>query len=112
MQPPRYAAPELVAFANGLLRRVGVRDDIAATVADVLVTGDLLGHTTHGLGLLAPYLGELEKGTMTAAGEPGVQNARPAAELWDGAACRARGSRCARWTRRWPWHAPTAAGPW
>ncbi|HSN45927.1 MAG TPA: Ldh family oxidoreductase [Casimicrobiaceae bacterium] len=84
MQPPRYAAPELVAFANGLLRRVGVRDDIAATVADVLVTGDLLGHTTHGLGLLAPYLGELEKGTMTATGEPRVQNARPAAELWDG----------------------------
>jgi L-lactate dehydrogenase len=84
MHPPRYAAPDLVTFASGLLHRVGVRDDIAATVADVLVTGDLLGHTTHGLGLLAPYLGELEKGTMTAAGEPGVQNARPAAELWDG----------------------------
>jgi L-lactate dehydrogenase len=84
MHPPRYAAPDLVTFANGLLRRVGVRDDIAATVADVLVTGDLLGHTTHGLGLLAPYLGELEKGTMTATGEPRVQNARPAAELWDG----------------------------
>jgi len=84
MNPLRYAASELVAFATGLLRRVGVRDDIAATVADVLVTGDLLGHTTHGLGLLAPYLGELEKGTMGASGEPQVKNARAASELWDG----------------------------
>lgn len=84
MNPLRYPAPDLVAFANGLLRRAGARDDIAATVADVLVTGDLLGHTTHGLGLLAPYLGELEKGTMTASGEPQVMNARAASELWDG----------------------------
>jgi LDH2 family malate/lactate/ureidoglycolate dehydrogenase len=84
MPPLRYSASELLAFATGLLRRVGARDDIAATVADVLVTGDLLGHTTHGLALLAPYLGELEKGTMSATGEPQVQNARASAELWDG----------------------------
>jgi hypothetical protein len=42
-----------------------VRDDIARATADVLVTADLLGHTTHGLALLAPYLVEIEKGTMT-----------------------------------------------
>ena len=77
MNPLRYAASELVAFATGLLRRVGARDDIAATVADVLVTGDLLGHTTHGLALLAPYLGELEKGTMSASGEPQVKKPPP-----------------------------------
>ena len=58
--------------------------DIARDVADVLVEGDLLGHTTHGLALLAPYLGEIEKGGMTRTGAPEIQNARPAAQLWDG----------------------------
>ena len=48
------------------------------------VTGDLLGHTTHGLALLAPYLAELEKGTMLKSGDPTVLNARPATELWEG----------------------------
>jgi L-lactate dehydrogenase len=81
---PRYPANALAAFAAALLERAGVRGDIARDVADVLVTGDLLGHTTHGLALLAPYLGEIEKGAMKKAGEPVVVNARPAAQTWDG----------------------------
>jgi len=80
----RFAATSLVAFATALLERSGVRPDIAGSVADVLVTGDLLGHTTHGLALLAPYLGEIEKGAMTKSGEPTVINSRPACETWDG----------------------------
>lgn len=84
MADARFDAVALGAFATTLLQRSGVRDDIAATVADVLVTGDLLGHTTHGLGLLAPYLAEIEKGAMTKTGEPAVVNARPASETWDG----------------------------
>jgi L-lactate dehydrogenase len=84
MADARYAADALVAFANSLLQKSGVRADIARAVADALVTGDLLGHTTHGLALLAPYLAEIEKGTMTKAGEPTVINSRPACETWDG----------------------------
>ena len=61
-----------------------MRADIARDVADVLVTGDLLGHTTHGLALLAPYLAEIEKGTMAKSGEPAIVNARAAAQTWDG----------------------------
>ena len=80
----RYPADALVAFATVLLERSGVRADIARDVADVLTTGDLLGHTTHGLHLLAPYLTELEKGAMTKSGEPTVANARAASETWDG----------------------------
>jgi len=80
----RYAAESLVAFATSLVERSGASADIARDVADVLVTGDLLGHTTHGLALLAPYLGEFEKGTMQKSGELTIVNARPAAELWDG----------------------------
>jgi L-lactate dehydrogenase len=84
MAETRFAADTLVAFATSLLERSGVRADIARDVADVLVTGDLLGHTTHGLALLAPYLAEIENGSMAKSGAPTIVNARPAAETWDG----------------------------
>ena len=84
MSDPRYSADALIAFATTLAERAGVRADIARDVADVLVTGDLLGHTTHGLALLPPYLAEIEKGSMTKSGEPAVVNSRPAGETWDG----------------------------
>lgn len=81
---PLYDATALVAFADGLLQRAGLEPAIAATVARTLVDGDLLGHDTHGLALLAGYLKEIENGTMTAAGAPEVLSDRPAAVLWDG----------------------------
>jgi len=81
---PRYTADALRSFAHALLKRVGLRDDIAADVAMVLVDGDLLGHSTHGLGLLAAYLDELANDRMTKTGAPQVLNARAAAEVWDG----------------------------
>src|SRR5262245_45447234 len=84
MADPRFAADALIAFATELLTRAGVRADIAQDVADMLVAGDLLGHKTHGLALLAGYLGEVEKGAMAKVGSPTVVNARAAAELWDG----------------------------
>src|SRR5258706_10817671 len=84
MAAARYAAASLVTFASALLERTGARADIARDVADVLVAGDLLGHTTHGLALLSPYLGELEKGAMAGSGAPTVVNSRPAVATWDG----------------------------
>lgn len=81
---PRYGVDALVSFAHALLARSGVRDDIARDVAAVLVDGDLLGHTTHGLALLPAYLAAIDKGTMTRSGEPRVINGRPAAQTWDG----------------------------
>jgi len=84
MTAGRHDARALAGFAAALLARAGMREDIARDVADVLVEGDLLGHTTHGLALAAPYLAELEKGSMTGAGEPVVVGSRPAAQTWDG----------------------------
>ena len=84
MAEKRFAAAALTAFATSLVERAGVRHDMAVDVADVLVTADLLGHTTHGLALLAPYLGEIERGTMTRSGEPEIVSDRPAAQTWDG----------------------------
>jgi LDH2 family malate/lactate/ureidoglycolate dehydrogenase len=80
----RYRAEELVRFATALLDSSGLEHDKSAAVADVLVEGDLLGHNTHGLHLLAPYLGELENGKMTKAGAPRVIADFPAALTWDG----------------------------
>ncbi len=53
---PAYRADDLIAFAAALFRSAGLEDEKARTVAEVLVEGDLLGHTTHGLALAAPYL--------------------------------------------------------
>ncbi|HWA08575.1 MAG TPA: Ldh family oxidoreductase [Opitutaceae bacterium] len=80
----RYPAPALVSFAAALLERAGLEGEKARTVAEILVEGDLLGHTTHGLQLLAPYLGELEKGNMAKTGDPAVIADFPAAVTWDG----------------------------
>jgi LDH2 family malate/lactate/ureidoglycolate dehydrogenase len=82
--PPRYAAESLLAFGQALLRHSGLPDRMAHDVAAILVEGDLLGHNTHGLALLPAYLSEIEKGSMTIAGEPKVISAWPATQTWDG----------------------------
>lgn len=87
--PARHSAPDLIAFAISLLTRAGLDAEKSVVVAGILVEGDLLGHTTHGLQLLAAYLGEIEKGAMTKTGEPRVLADFPAAVTWDG--CRLPG---------------------
>lgn len=84
MTQVRYDATQLLTFARTLLERVGLEADKARVVAEVLLEGDLLGHTTHGLHLLAPYLADIEQGGMTRRGEPRVLSDLPAAVTWDG----------------------------
>ncbi len=80
----RYDANSLIAFAKSLLEKSNLPPERAAVVADILVEGDLIGHTTHGLQLLAPYLKELSEGGMSRAGDPTVLQDRGAAITWDG----------------------------
>ena len=80
----RYWQNDLVAFAAAMLHGVGLRDDRARTVAEVLVEGDLLGHTTHGLALLPAYLEQIKKESMALDGEPEVVADRGSALTWDG----------------------------
>jgi LDH2 family malate/lactate/ureidoglycolate dehydrogenase len=80
----RYPAESLRAYAVALLIAVGVRDDIARDVAAVLLDGDLMGHTTHGLALLPAYLKELAGGGMRKAGDAEVVQRSGAAQTWDG----------------------------
>jgi LDH2 family malate/lactate/ureidoglycolate dehydrogenase len=82
--PPRFAATSLTGFATAALERAGMEAAKADAVADILVEGDLLGHTTHGLLLLPLYLAEIEKGQMTLSGRPKVLADHPAAVTWDG----------------------------
>ena len=84
MTGARFGADALVDFATSLLTQSGVARRHRARRRRRADTGDLLGHTTHGLHLLAPYLAEIEKGAMTKSGEPTVVNARAASETWDG----------------------------
>ena len=80
----RHSAPNLIGFAHALLVAAGLDSAKATAVAEVLVEGDLFGHTTHGLALLAPYLADLEKGAMEKSGGPRVVADFPAAVTWDG----------------------------
>jgi L-lactate dehydrogenase len=80
----RYSAASLREFAAALFDRVGLEPEKSRAVAEILVEGDLLGHTTHGLALLPPYLTEVEKGSMRKSGEPVVVADFPATVTWDG----------------------------
>jgi LDH2 family malate/lactate/ureidoglycolate dehydrogenase len=81
---PRFRAADLIGYAAALFAAAGCDGDKPRVIAEGLVEADLLGHTTHGLQLAAPYLGELESGSMAALGEPEVVSDRPAAVTWDG----------------------------
>ena len=84
MTSATYRADALLAFATQLLTAAGLPPAKADAVAGILLEGDLMGHSTHGLALLAPYLAELESGSMTGEGEPDVVADAPAAVTWDG----------------------------
>ena len=79
----RYQAGDLVAFGRSLLEAAGLPQNRAGVVSEVLVEGDLLGHTTHGLQLLSPYLASLEADCMAKDGEPEVISDRGATIAWD-----------------------------
>lgn len=89
MLTTRYACQELLDYAQALLHAAGLDAEKAQAVAEILVEGDLLGHSTHGLALLGPYLSELAGGSMRQVGEPILLADAPAAVTWDG--CRLPG---------------------
>ncbi|HEU0094788.1 MAG TPA: Ldh family oxidoreductase [Vicinamibacteria bacterium] len=82
--PPRYRAEDLASFATRLFTRLGLPEDRARDTAEVLVESDLLGHTTHGLGMAPRYLSNLDEGGMAREGEPETVADHGAAVVWDG----------------------------
>jgi LDH2 family malate/lactate/ureidoglycolate dehydrogenase len=81
---PRYEASDLANFARHALAAAGMPEDKAEAVSEVLVDGDLLGHTTHGLQLLPSYLREVESGSMNVEGQPHVIHETAATLTWNG----------------------------
>lgn len=80
----RYSADDLISFSKELLQYAGLTNDRASIVAEALLEGDLMGHTTHGLELLSRYLEELEAGAMTKEGGPEVVSDKGSVITWDG----------------------------
>ncbi len=80
----RYDPAALVAFATSCAQSAGLPPDRARVIAEILVEGDLMGHDTHGLAQLTPYLESLAAGGMTAEGEPELLSSTPVLESWDG----------------------------
>ncbi len=80
----KYLHTDLTRFATELLVQSDMDADKAQATAEILVQGDLMGHTTHGLALLAAYLRELEAGTLHKTGAPLTVSDFPAAITWDG----------------------------
>jgi len=79
----RYDAEELLEFGAALFAAAGLSASRARDVSEVLLEGDLLGHTTHGFALLGLYLKELKEGGMTIEGEPRVVADHGSAVTWD-----------------------------
>ena len=45
----RYDCTQLISFATKLMLEAGMEAEKAIDVANILIEGDLMGHTTHGL---------------------------------------------------------------
>ncbi|WP_416896478.1 MAG: Ldh family oxidoreductase [Minwuia sp.] len=80
----RYDAAGLKRFGADLFAAAGMPQDRAATVSEMLVDADLMGHDTHGLNLAPQYLAALEGGEMPKTGDPEVISDRGPSVLWDG----------------------------
>ena len=80
----KFDAANLQGFGQSLLTACGLAEDRARDVAEVLLEGDLLGHTTHGFALLLAYLKAIQEKTMETVGEPGVIADHGSSLTWDG----------------------------
>jgi L-lactate dehydrogenase len=78
-----FDAAALRDFARAALVKAGLGDNGAESVARILVEADLLGHSTHGLALLADYVEEIEEGRMETSGEPLSLNDTGVVATWD-----------------------------
>tara|TARA_R110002111_G_scaffold176491_5_gene242018 strand:+ start:1160 stop:2221 length:1062 start_codon:yes stop_codon:yes gene_type:complete len=80
--PKRIAKPKLEYFIRSVFIAAGLRDDLAADVAEVLIEADMMGHATHGLALVPMYLKSLETGGMAKSGEIEVLADMAACATW------------------------------
>lgn len=80
----RFQADNLLQFATEVFSKAGIEIEKAQCMAETLLESDLMGHTTHGLALLKPYLISIEQGHMTKEGQPEVIRDTGASITWNG----------------------------
>lgn len=80
----RYSASELLKCATRLFEKAGLGSDRAGIVAEVLLEGDLIGHSTHGLQLLDRHLQGIVSGAVARVGEPSLVADHGSSVTWDG----------------------------
>jgi LDH2 family malate/lactate/ureidoglycolate dehydrogenase len=68
----RVSGEVLERFARSILAAAGAPDPISAVVAGSLVESNLVGHDSHGVRRLGPYLEMIERGTVRPAAEAAV----------------------------------------
>ena len=83
MSNSRFDYDALRKFVTTLGMKLGLPIDRAQTQAEVLLEGDLMGHTTHGLALLPGMLSGIESGAIRVTGEPAVVSDKGSAVIWD-----------------------------
>ena len=84
MAAGRYCIESLRVFAESLFVAAGLEQSKAAAVANVLLTGDMVGQRTHGMALCPQYLDQIENALMATQGEPDVIRDSGAVFVWDG----------------------------
>jgi L-lactate dehydrogenase len=81
---PRIDTGILRANVAGMFAAAGMDREKADVVAEVLVEADLIGHATHGVGLVPWYLDALASGEMIGSGEETVIADRGSCLTWSG----------------------------
>ncbi|MDR3413875.1 MAG: Ldh family oxidoreductase [Formivibrio sp.] len=79
-----YAVDDLTRFAKAMFCATDMEDDKADSLARLMVLTDMMGHRTHGLALLPPYLDQIEKGLMRKTGTYEIIKDKGSTAVWDG----------------------------
>jgi ureidoglycolate dehydrogenase (NAD+) len=89
VEPPSVLVQvkDLEDFCMTALTRVGMPEDKARIVTNVLVTNDTFGVFTHGTRLLGRSIRRLQGGGLKAKGEPKVEKEGPGWAIVDGGSC-------------------------
>jgi LDH2 family malate/lactate/ureidoglycolate dehydrogenase len=81
---PSVPAQQLRAMTEAIFTAAGATPPIAATVADALILANLLGHDSHGVMRIPPYVQQITRGRVQPAAEPVLAKQQGATALVDG----------------------------
>jgi L-lactate dehydrogenase len=84
MQNTTLKYTELLSKLTSAFQSKGLDFEKAESTSRILLEGELLGHTTHGLALVKPYLDELQSGQMEKLGSYEMINSTATTETWNG----------------------------